>query len=295
MYQQLKTFMEQTGTTQAQVAKALAVSAATLSLYLKNQYSGDVSKVDASVAAYLQQQARRREISKLDVGFIATPSAKRELMALSLNHARGDFGILYGDPGIGKTTLLNEYVRRHPQTVLIDPDTGFTAKVLLQEICRALGQNDVGSIHDLTVRIVDVLKDSGRMLMIDEADWLPIRALESIRRIHDKTGCAVVLAGTTKLLINLKGANSEFKQLFSRVGMKRDLGRKVSEADLRELLDKVLNLTDEKVVQAALKVADGNTRVLVKLMSNMDFLRQANRFETYNTDLVQMAAMSLVA
>lgn len=61
------------------------------------------------------------------------------------------------------------------------------------------------------------LRDSGRLLMVDEAELLLYRALEVLRRLHDKAGIGIVLAGMPRLLINLKGRRGEFAQLLPAV------------------------------------------------------------------------------
>ncbi|MEV9348723.1 ATPase, partial [Klebsiella pneumoniae] len=72
--------------------------------------------------------------------------------------------------------------------------------------------------------------------LIDEAENLPYRALEVIRRIHDKAGVGVVLAGMPRLIINLKGKRGEYAQLYSRVGFALDLQEKLPQADLQQIL-----------------------------------------------------------
>ena len=55
------------------------------------------------------------------------------------------------------------------------------------------------------------------MLLIDEAEHLPLRALEDLRRIYDFSSTPLILAGTEILLKNLVGRNKELRQLYSRI------------------------------------------------------------------------------
>lgn len=277
MYQQLKSYMEQHSISQSHAAKALGVSKPALNSYLQNKYAGDVAAIDAKVQAYLKLQQERHETAKLDMGFVETKTAKQMLSFLGLSHVLSQLGIVYGGAGVGKTTVLKEYHRRNPACVLIEPDMGYTAKVLLQEICRALGQSDKGNIHEMTERIADTLRGSGRMLMIDEAELLPMRALESVRRIHDKADCAVMLVGMPRLLVNLKGPNAEFKQLFSRVSVRLDLGVDIDEQDLRHIAMDVLGVRQEAVLAKLVGTAKGNVRKLAKLMMIVRYLMQVNQ------------------
>lgn len=215
----------------------------------------------------------------------------------------GQLGIVYGGAGLGKTTVLKQYAATNPLALLIEPDTGYTAKVLLQEICHALDLSERGNIHELTERIINCLKrdkksrsprDAHRILLIDEAEQLPTRALESLRRIHDKSGVAVALVGMPKLLLNLKGPNSEFKQLFSRVSVKMELGEMLPEADLKQIAAAVLKTNDEALLQKVVKTAKGNARKLSKLLLIMDYLLQVNPDVDLNDDVIEHAETYLI-
>ena len=297
MFLKLLDYMKTSGVSQSQVAAALGISKTALSQYLADKYVGDCAKIDAKVAAFLKLQEERAQNVKLEVGFVETKTAKQILSFLGLAHVLGQQGIIYGASGLGKTTALQEYQRRNPQCVLIEPDTGYTAKVLLQEICKALGVDNKGNIHDLTERVVDALRGSGRMIMVDEAELLPLRALESIRRIADKTNCAVMLVGMPKLLLNLKGPNAEFKQLFNRVSVHCNLGDKVGDDDMRSIVVETLGAVDDVVVERLIGAAKGCTRRLVKLMMIVNYLMQVNRIgvDALSADFVDLACGYLIS
>lgn len=283
MHNQLKAFIEQYGISQTQVAKAVDLSGATLSLYLNGRYTGNKDAIDKRVSAYLRQQQQKAKIPHLEIPFVATRTARKALAFLELCHGLNRLGIMYGGAGLGKTTVLREFVKFNPSTVLIEPDMGFSAKVLLQAICRTLGVDVSGNIHDLTERIIGVLRGSGRLLVIDEAELLPLRALECVRRIRDKADCAVVLVGMPKLLLNLKGQNAELKQLFSRVAMKHEFGDAVSDEDITMIAKAVLGEIDDELLPHLCEKVSGNIRKLCNVMTLMTYLR--SRFERDSWDL----------
>lgn len=296
MHEKLRDFLEKNHISQVKAAKYLDISRPALNAYLQGKYAGDVAEIDHKVQGYLRLQQERNEVAKLEMDFVETRAAKNMLGFLGLAHKLAQLGIVYGGAGVGKTTVLKEYQQRFPNTILIEPDMGYTAKVLLQEICRALGQSDKGNIHDMTERIADTLRDSGRMLMIDEAELLPMRALESIRRIHDKADCAVMLVGMPRLLLNLKGPNAEFKQLFSRVSVRLDMGSNIDEADLRQITSEILGVKDETVLAKLTQTAQGNVRKLAKLMMIVRYLMQVNQvgIDELDVDLVERADSYLI-
>ena len=75
----------------------------------------------------------------------------------------------------------------------------------------------------MLIDIVNKLKNSGRLIIVDEAENLPYRALELLRRIYDKAKVGILLVGLPKLLTNLKGNKGQYKQLYSRVGVLAEL------------------------------------------------------------------------
>ena len=133
----------------------------------------------------------------------------------------------------------------------------------MKNLCHQLGLNEVGANHELFTRITEKLGE-GRLIIVDEAELLSTKSLEYIRRIHDLTGCGVVLAGMPRLLVNLKGKYGELAQLYSRVGLACDLGNQLSEDDIHKLAENGLG-TDE-FNQILFKASHGNARRLTKLM-----------------------------
>ena len=53
--------------------------------------------------------------------------------------------------------------------------------------------------------IIDKLKSSGRLIIVDEAEHLPYTSLELLRRIYDKAEVGILLVGMPRLMKNLKG------------------------------------------------------------------------------------------
>ena len=105
---------------------------------------------------------------------------------------------------------------------------------------------------------------------------------------------AVALVGMPKLLLNLKGPNSEYRQLFSRVSVKMELGEMLPEADLKQIAAAVLKTNDEALLQKVVKTAKGNARKLSKLLLIMDYLLQVNPDVDLNDDVIEHAETYLI-
>lgn len=186
---------------------------------------------------------------------------------------------------------MKEYARQNSDVIFIETEPSYTAKVLLKEICQKLGLDDRNSLHAMSDAIVQKLKVSKRLIMIDEAELLPYRALEIIRRIHDKAEVGLILAGLPRLLMNLKGARSQHVQLYSRIGFHYTMGDKLDEDDIYALIEATLQ-TDE--FNAVLyKACGGNARRLNKLCRGV--IRTAKINETpINEDLIQQFSAMLI-
>ncbi|HCN5005378.1 TPA: ATPase, partial [Escherichia coli] len=99
-----------------------------------------------------------------------------------------------------------------------------------------------------------------------EAELLPYRALEVLRRLHDKAGIGVVLAGMPRLLINLKGRRGEFAQLYSRVALALNLGDTLAQEDFNQIATGLMPEAAEPEISEALYARSlGNARRLFKL------------------------------
>ncbi|MFC2277885.1 MAG: AAA family ATPase [Cardiobacterium hominis] len=260
--EELKAFAEAQELTQGQLAAKLGVSTATVNQYLQGKYKGDTAALDAKA---VQLMARSREKAKeVKQAFVETTSAKNMLEICGLAHALSDIYLIIGDAGLGKTVALREYARRHPDVILLETEPTYNAKVLLQSLCDALGLSASRTNHEMMSAVVDKLKDSERLLIVDEAELLAIKPLEILRRIHDLTGIGMVLAGMPRLRANLRGARGQYKQLYSRVGFCHDLRDRLPEGDIAQMCEAVLGTAEHN--PQLYKVSGGNARRLSKLL-----------------------------
>ncbi|WP_350355575.1 AAA family ATPase [Serratia symbiotica] len=262
--------------TQSKVAAKTGLSPAVISQYLKGVYNGNIDNVEAAINNFITREGGKEKNHEVKARFVKTQLSSNCLTLLRNTHLDADIGVIYGNAGLGKSMVLRQYASSYKDVILIEADLGYTTKVLLQELCDRLGVNKRGNIHDLTENSITALHDTGWLVLIDEAELLPYRALEAMRRIHDRAGAGVVLAGMPRLLLNLKGRRGEYAQLYSRVGMAIDLDREKARHD-RTDFDRILvsllpTNDDESNIKMLPELADvfykaskGNYRRLFKL------------------------------
>jgi hypothetical protein len=118
----------------------------------------------------------------------------------------------------------------------MDPDTKGVNR-MLGEICRAMGISEM-SASKLSQAIGNRVKGVQGLILVDEAQFLSVAALEQLRSIHARYKVGVVLAGNRTIHANLYGGGNEDRgQLFSRVGAKHPHQSRPQSGDICMLLD----------------------------------------------------------
>lgn len=288
----LRAYIDATGKSASAVAKGIGRSPAALSQYLNFSYKGDVAKLEAAIENWLARQAERQERNvRPQVEFLQTSIAKKVFEVAEYCLLENEIGVIYGPAGLGKTFAVKEFNKQNPSTMLIEADLGYTAKVLFQELHKAVGLDGHGAIHSLFEDIVVKLRGSDRMIIVDEAEHLPYRALELLRRIYDKAGVGILLIGMPVLIGNLRGKRGEYAQLFSRVGVKGVL--QVLDPSDTELFVKNALPGSNGIYKTFHEIANGNTRVLTKLIRRSVRMAEINNLPI-DSALVTEAGKSLM-
>ena len=192
----LAKWMQAKGQSQAKVAKSLGISAATLSMFLKGTYTGDNEQI-AAAAWNLLELNQKQSIAVRTPDFTMTAIASDIITVADYAHTHRDIGVIYGDAGIGKTMTIEEYAKKNPMSVLITADVTSTVKTLLEDILAGLGcKSTAGNRSQAKRQLVKELRDTNRMIIIDEAQHLKLPTLEAVRGIiYDLCHCGVLLVG----------------------------------------------------------------------------------------------------
>lgn len=257
------------GQSQSDVARMLGISNATVSQFLAGTYRGNGRAVAERILSRLEIEGQRAVAPKAP-GFQPTSIAQEVMFVLDHAHIYRDLGLVYGDAGLGKTMAIQEYVRLHRDAIFITASP-FTRspKALIKQLLAALGKYERGPRDEQARLIIETLRDSGRLIVIDEAQHLSYPALEVLRSIHDQAGVGLVLAGNLEVFDRMHGrGQAAFAQLFSRVGVRRCLQTAcVSEDDVRLIARQVAPL-DGECIRYLHEVANtrGGIRQMVKLL-----------------------------
>lgn len=312
--EELKQFMENRGISQNQVAKSLPFSAATLSQWLNDSYPvKDQKKIkiieDAVKDFLLKERARIEDKNgSTIIPFIQHINYRIFSEIASLCHHYCEIGVICGQPGVGKTMSAKKYAELHPDVIYIEADQSFTTKVIFKTIYKYLGGTESLGIHDLIEWVKERLKDSKRLIIIDQAEYLPNRALDLIRTLHDKClndnnkgTLGILLTGLPILKENLKGLNNQFAQLYQRISWYRRIG------SMRDQQGFIMDITDEDVESFVLSVfpscngeikifrelSKSNPRVLCRLIDRSKKLCDMNKVKL-SADIIREASKTII-
>ena len=234
----LRDYIKSRGITQKEAGRELGVTDGVISGFLAGKYKTPhtmIPKVQALI-----QMNKKKAVAPKAPDFAPTSISRVVQNAIAYAHLRGVISVVYGDAGVGKTSTVREYVKNDKLAMLITISPTFASITGVNElIASQLGVRERVS-RKITMEIVDRLKGSGRVLIVDEAQHLTVRALNHLRCLSDESGIGVALVGNEEVYSKLRGSGkADFAQLFSRVGMRKQVQtRDISMSDIESIFGK---------------------------------------------------------
>ncbi len=275
LQQKLEDLIKEKGITKAYVCRAAGnISQSQLSQWLKGVYKGDNKTIDEAVEGFINKENLKLTLSNNTIEFVETSIANRVNETAKNCHYKAELGVVFGDAGLGKTTAVENYSGKNPDVILIKANPSYTKKYLIQELHKKVGCEGFGAIYLMLNDIISRLKDSGRLIIVDQAEYLSQPSLELLRTIHDEAKIGLLLVGMPKLYFNLKGKKGEFRQLFTRIGYKIKLENLMPEDT--EMIVKNFLPESNDVWQAFHSVSLANTRALSMLLKRSIEIAELN-------------------
>ena len=261
------------GLTQAAAAGQIGISDAALSQWLRGKYPGDQEAVAAKAARWLESRAARAQLAAQlpeAPAWVETRAAARVIAALNYAQLARDVAVVYGGAGVGKTVAARRYAGSRPNVWLVTMTAGSrTIGPCLERCAIAAGIRHVPSRSwRIESALVDRVRGSAGLLIVDEAQHLDVRALEGLRGVHDASGVGLALCGSELLYARLTGGgrSASYAQLWSRIGKRVRLGRATG-ADA-DALATAFGVTDAAARRAVREMtgAPGALRGVVKTL-----------------------------
>lgn len=228
--------VRETGLSTTELARSIGGSRTLWDAYLKCTYFGvpdpkndnkvrttENSKLEPMLRAYRARVDGPNSDNRST--FVKTVAWHQIRTAIQSSIEENSISLAYGNYGWGKTRCKNEFVFKKLKTpaVLIMCSSNITARYFLQKIARELKLPESYTIPQLEDEIATYLKSHPRVIVVDQANYLPPKALGSISYIWEESGAPVTLIGTQTLHDNFfsrKFTDDERGQLASRVAGK---------------------------------------------------------------------------
>lgn len=227
-------FLKDNRLSQAKAAPIMGLSQAVLSAYRNSKYEkGDIRAVEKKLEEFFQIQDEKRENDrkaevfqgKANDGYVRTSISEAAYKSIRYCQLEKGIVVIDGDAGIGKTKAAAKFYKDNPNTtvyVKASPSTSST-RSLLKMIAKTLSLPDNLRTEDLSAAIQEKLRQTDKVIIIDEAQNLKFLALEEIRGWVDedimtgKPGIGIVLIGNVEVYNKMLGKQEAiFAQQFNR-------------------------------------------------------------------------------
>jgi DNA transposition AAA+ family ATPase len=256
---------DHSGKSVIEIAKRLGRSSAAVSQYINGKYPGDVVEIEKQIAALLS----RKEDLELTAGakrFVETGLSQLFYQPMVYCDFHKVMGVETAPSGSGKSIVAARYVDVNRGTIFISAGVVVkTPRPIMYLIISQVG--GVGryrsSTADYLEALIERLKGSHRMILIDDAHFLTWEAFELLRRLHDAAGIGMVFLGQEKLYQEMRGSDRSgylYDQLASRVAIWRHNCFHITKADTRKIAESIVPGLDEACVDYLFEVAKGAGR-----------------------------------
>lgn len=231
---QVQLFCDQAEVSQAQLGRAIGVSASRVSEVLKGTYKADRRPLILQLDAWLEQELKRLA-APATTRFVWTSVAREIQTVAQLAVQLKTIGLAYGPDtsGIGKTMALQAIHQETPGSIFVTIEKQHAnATGLWRSIAQAMRINDGKGNAALYDRIKGLLRDTPRLLIVDQIHNLRGRKddvpLYLLADLYDNTNHAPQMwCGTADMVAYFNRgaarADESLAQLRRRIGIQRDL------------------------------------------------------------------------
>jgi DNA transposition AAA+ family ATPase len=211
--QRLKEYAIEEDLTNAELGLELGVHSTAVSKYLNGRPDGNVVRLEAVAADVLHNAARRRAIK---IELFETNVSLEVNAACETIRKTNDMAVVHGPAGIGKTSGCELFVRFNPAALFITIKAWQrNANGIEALVWEQLATADWNGNERRCTYMERKLKNSNRLLIVDNAHRLKAAGLEYLFDFHDATGIPVALVGNPEVLELIKRND----QMFSRIGL----------------------------------------------------------------------------
>lgn len=292
--ERIKAWMAERNYKQAALARLSRIAASTFNQILHGVYATSPSKQLAAVESALRHADEGGSDTDAPV---ETSVFKLAHTACEMARRYRNFAVLSGNVGVGKTFALKRYMAARANTHMIEATPTMTPQSLVKLLARkVVGYDGKGSIADRFDAVVDALRNTDSLLIVDEAETLTPRQLHTLRRLRDLANVGILLAGTEHLAGILKPAHGQFDQIRSRCGFWPETITHITHEDAAALVQSSFGAEEvaDDVVLRLYQYSKGSARMLTEgLIAGIKAFRKGNPLDVKLVDSVAKKALCL--
>lgn len=281
------------GYTQAGLARLARISASSLNQILKGSYATS----PAPLLTAVESAMRHADEARTDAVTVVETSVYRlATTACTMARRYRNFAVLSAYVGTGKTYALKHYAKTNPNVYLIEADPTMTPTGLVKLLARLVGVTESVSVGDKFSTVVEQLRDTDSLVIVDEAETLTPQQLHTLRRLRDKANVGIVLAGTEHLTGLIKPMHGQFDQIRSRTGFWPQTVQAISADDATALVQSAFGAEEvtEDVIARLYAYSKGSARMLVEgLIAGIKQFRGDRPLDVKLVDAVARQALCL--
>ncbi len=251
------------------------VSASVISSLRSGKYKGDEDGMYEKLEAYFAAR-ETAEFVKSDTEEYVPTSISENVYAIIKNcQLKGGLAIASGDAGVGKTKGAQKFVSDNPNlSILVTANPCLKGvRSMLKMLCDKLGISEK-SIDEMWLAVANKLRDK-MVIIIDEAQHLPIKTIEALRALSDYFNdkgqtLGIVFVGNNEAAYNFRGSKrADFAQIINRTKQSRQYyASQITEKDIVKLFPALAGKSNEIEFMLAIARSKQALRGAANLYSN---------------------------
>lgn len=304
MTMDLNQLMEITGLTQTDISTKMGWSKAQVSLIATRKYEnwqGKVAEVYRYLAAngyvpeeYLDEEVESGSRITIDTGAVIMTDNYNAVFSLSdgllapESLLNASIGMILGKAGYGKTTAVKRYAIEHMDAVYV-LYMGFARTSLFRRIAEELVGRSAGTYFGNIKLIEEATSVCRKLIIIDEADRVPLPILEDLRTLNENAGVPLLLVGEESLASLVKRAD----RIESRIRKPVITFKPIDTATVIALYKKACGLSiDVDIAKKLISMCGRDFRVAVNDMQHIVTIMNQNGISEVTKEVIDAAKRS---
>ena len=190
--------------------------------------------------------------------------------------------LIYGEYGLGKSETIKWWTFKN-DCIYVRANQGMTIRWLLSDIAEELNIESYWHIDETFNQVEKALIQNHKTIIIDEIDYLiDKKTIETLRDLHDRTGCPMVLVGMANVNVKL----ARYPHLIDRI-YKSFKFEQYTPEDIKLILTE---LTEIKFTQDGIEYLSTRAnqfRQIVKLINKVEKKAKTNKIKLLDENVLR--------